>query len=142
MTKNMFKMNKLSKEEIKKNREEFKKDPVNFLLRPDIEMWRESPLRGIGVFLMWVLIMYSIFVILQAVYYDTIYCDSNLDEYDGKVMDTFNPFIGKMNELILDNVPVDENYINCTHDFSKWWKEDKDILINIKRIGIDRWKME
>lgn len=91
-------MSKYTKEEKKEIRAEFRKDPIGFWTKPFIEFWKENPLKAIWTFFSWVFIFYFIFTFLQAVNYDIMYCDSNIDEFDGRILDVYNPFVEFVNE--------------------------------------------
>ena len=95
-------MNKERKELVKKTRQELKENPEKFIkekiIKPTTTYWKEQPLHAIMTFSMWVLIMYAGFGLIQAINNDMIYCDSSINQYDGKLMYTYNNFIKYYNE--------------------------------------------
>lgn len=140
---------KSNKEQIRKNREAFKKDPYNYLIKPTLDYWKTQPLQAIGIFLFWAIIIYAGFTTLQAINYDMMYCNSTIPEYNGKLLNTYNPFIQEINKRIetinqqnlqLNNYqelpPQLNETINCKYNLKRWWKDDKEILQNIKKIAL------
>ena len=129
-----------TKEEIKENREELIKDPFKALIEPTIRYWKENTGKALITFFGWVIIVYIIGTFAQALNYDMMYCDSSLDEYDGKVLRVYNPFIEHMNreieefnkaynpyELVDMPLPMELNQsIRCEYDLKRWAKSDRD----------------
>lgn len=152
----MTKYPKYTKEEKQEIRQKAKKDPIGFWITPTIQYWKERPLKAIWTFTSWALIFYLTFTILQAINYDTIYCTSNLPQYNGKILETYNQFIEHTNNKIetynkqqqinpLQKTDkeylnmLEEDTINCGYNLTKWRKDEKHILQNIKILAIDRW---
>lgn len=148
-------MTKYSKEEIKENREEFKKDPIGFFWKPTVEYWKERPIHAIGTLCFWAMLYFLIFTFLQAVNFDMMYCDSSIDKYDGKIMLVYNGFVEEMNtrtiEIQKEQTPITDREVDsilksikkesieCKYDLGRWIKEDKMILYNFKQLLIGRW---
>lgn len=145
------------KEYVKEQRKKFKSDPKKFIkkeiINPTIKYWKEEPLNAIGTFVFWILAFYIIFGTLQGILLDTVYCDSTIDQYDGKVMYVYNDFVNYYNEKaqemqqaytpnpyeqkkIVENFNQEYNMI-CEHDFKKWGKEwtNRPFLKNLEEIG-------
>lgn len=142
-----------TKEEIKENQRKLKENPIKELLYPTISYWREKPARAIGQFLGWVIVVYSIMTLIQAINYDMIYCESSMEQYNGKIMRTYNPFVEEMNTKIerfnmrytpiqLEGMPLPQELnqtIMCDYNLKRWWNENSDITYNIKELVIKRW---
>lgn len=132
------------KEFVKEQRKKFVENPSNFIseevIKPTLEYWKNDPLHAFFTFSIWVIIMYVAFGGIQGLNNDMIYCDSTINNYDGKLMYTFNDFVKYYNEKALDmqysnfNFNVEEQEIMvdsfnneynmmCTYDLKRWWKE-------------------
>lgn len=132
------------KEYVKEQRTKFKKDPTKFIqtemVEPMLRHWREAPLHALATFIGWAMVFYLSFGAIQAINNDMIYCDSSIDQFDGKLMQTYNSFVEYYNEearYMEQNVyPLsvqdqeekvkifNEQYtMICTYDLKRWWKE-------------------
>lgn len=143
----------LHKLEVKRNREEFKKNPYEYAIKPFISFWKENPLKAVGTFMFWALLFYAGFSGLQALNYDMMYCDSSLDQYDGKILFVYNEFVDEMNrqteefnqmQYSLDKTGIKNNKppnstIECRYDTKRWWSGEKDFFKNLKILMVDRW---
>lgn len=140
-------MKKKDKEErrkyVKKQREKLKENPRGFLKKeiidPTIKYWKEEPIHAIGTLITWIIIYYLIFGGIQAVNNDMIYCDSTINEYDGKVMYVYNDFVKYYNERTKE---LQQGYqpeiiiqINQTEEFNKKYS----MFCNY---NISRWNKE
>lgn len=140
---------KITKEErkqyVKEQRKKFFASPGKFIkeemYEPTIEYWKKHTLHAIWTFLSAVIITYIIFGMLQAVLLDTVYCDSNIDKYDGKILYKYNNFVKNYNKELIafqnsQIMPTDlqereqiaqeffnKYTINCTHNFKRWNEE-------------------
>lgn len=120
------------KEEIRRTREKLKEiGAYEFFIVPLINYIKMSPLKAIGNFFMWALVTYTIFCTFQGIYYDTIYCDADNDNYDGKLLDVYNGYINmtnaemqRLSEIgLLDQSDTYTYYIECRHNFTRWYNE-------------------
>lgn len=108
-----------------------------FFITPTIEYWKAAPLTAFLTLFKWAAIMYLIMSLGQAIYFDTIYCDADDDQFDGKVMYVMNPYIELINKEIkahndavigtpysIQEQPFKlERKIVCEHDFKRWIQE-------------------
>lgn len=132
------------KKRVKQQRAKLKENPSRFLkeevINPTIKFWKEEPLRAIWTFTIWVTIYYIAFGGIQAINNDMIYCDATIDQYDGKLMYTFNEFVKYYNEEaqqmqraytpigIENQERLVENFneqykMYCTYNITRWIKE-------------------
>ena len=124
-----------SETSIKENWKKFLQDPWEYYLKGEWEYIKKHPFISIGTFFKWVLIFYVVMVGIQSVYFDMVYCDSSIDEYDGKLMYVWKPFVENINGMIQEisiqnrpginyNEPIIMGYelpeMECKHDFRRW----------------------
>lgn len=86
------------------------------------------------------MIVYVSFAMIQAINNDIIYCDSSIDQFDGKIMYTFNEFVSFYNQkaiemqnsqLGLTTMQQEQQVKNfnqeyqmiCKYNTTKWMKE-------------------
>lgn len=114
-----------------------------YFVVPMIDYFRQSPLKAVGTFFVWLLFSYLLFSMLQVVYYDTVYCDSSLDEYDGKLLFTYNDFVDtynseveKQKQITFFPMPIINELptINCSYDWGRYKSQPiKEKLYDISR---------
>lgn len=137
------------KQWVKEQRAKFKKSPSNFIktdiIEPTMDFWKKEPKKAISIFLLWVMIYYIGFGIVQAINNDIIYCTSPETEYNGKIMETYNKFVQDYNKEITEkqytnNPTLTKNYtIFCNYNLTRWWNEP--ITTRTKTTGKGLWKI-
>lgn len=132
------------REYIKKQRKALKENPKGFIIEniinPTLEYWKKRPINAIGVFLFWIVTYYLVFGGIQAIVFDSVYCDASINQFDGKIMYVHNDFVKYYNEeakrMQYEYKPigyVDENNkvnefnrkytMKCEHDWKRWNNE-------------------
>lgn len=131
------------KKEVEESRKALKEmGAYAFFIEPMIDYVKEYPWKASGQFFGWMFLTYAIFTLLLAVNYDMLYCDSNLDQFDGKVLYVRNGFVNHVNDynsklmasgsnpfleapqrpINLDTGSIEDPLftLECGYDFSSW----------------------
>lgn len=103
-------MTKLTKEEIKANRENAKKlgdgsiikGSIKYIINILKEDWKTDKKGMITSFLWGVFIMYLIGTAFQVGIYDVMWCDSSINKFDGKPLLVYNDFVKELNKKTLE----------------------------------------
>lgn len=149
-------MDKERKKYVKEQRKKLVDNPSKFIrenvIKPIWKYWKEQPLHAFGNFIFWIVLYYLLFGGIQAINNDIIYCDSTIDEFDGKLMYVYNDFVdyynNKASRMELQKNPYDfetGNYklseknieqfnkdysMICEYDLERWNNESVNKRIN------------
>lgn len=141
------------KEYVQQQRKKLKENPRSFIqkemIEPTIKFWKEEPLRAAWVLVSSIMVYYLIFGGIQVINNDMIYCDSNMDKYDGKLMIKYDQWMqfqatklnGTMNLIEIMETKkeiAEKDYLKCDYDLDKWFKEPLNEKTNSLMIGIQK----